>query len=214
MPDGIDLCPVELPGRGARVDEEPFRRMDALVETLSGALEPLLGIPFALFGHSMGAYVAHAFARRLEAARGPSAMHLFVLGAAAPNRTPRNPPLHSLPDHELVDALSEFGGTPPAVLAREELVTALLPTLRADLTLAETYRLQSGRVACPITAFGGSGDTIGRGALRGWSAFTAGGFRLHIFAGGHFYLSQAGAALADEIACDLRPSVRLPATTE
>ena len=213
MPAGIELCPVELPGRGARIDEAPFGRMDTLVEDLCDALAPLLGIPFALFGHSMGAYVAYALARRLEAARGPAAMHLFVSGAAAPSRTPRNPPLHSLPDDELVGALGEFGGTPPAVLAREELLTALLPTLRADLTLAETYRLQAGRVACPITAFGGSTDRIDRRALKGWSAFTDGAFRLRVFAGGHFYLSQAGTALADEIACDLHPSARLPETT-
>jgi medium-chain acyl-[acyl-carrier-protein] hydrolase len=204
--DGIDLCPVELPGRGARIDEAPFRRMDSLVDALCEVLPPLLKIPFALFGHSMGAYIAHALALRLGAAGGPAPMHLFVSGAAAPDRTPRNPPLHSLPDRELVGALTRFGGTPAAVLARDELVTALLPTLRADLTLAETYSAaRSQPVSCSITAFGGSGDTIDRRALQGWSTFTDGAFRLRIFPGDHFYLAAAGSALADEIACDLHP---------
>ncbi len=207
MPDAIDLCPVELPGRGARIDEEPFLRMDRLVDDLCDALRPLLDIPFALFGHSMGAYIAYALARRLDAAQGPT--HLFVSGAAAPDRTRRHPPLHSLPDHELVGALTRLGGTPPAVLARAELVTALLPTLRADLALAETYAApRSDRVSCPITAFGGSGDMIDRRALHGWSAFTAGAFRLRIFPGDHFYLVKAGAKLADEMACDLDLAAR------
>jgi medium-chain acyl-[acyl-carrier-protein] hydrolase len=153
----------------------------------------------------MGAYIAHALARRLSAAGGPT--HLFVSGAAAPNRTPRNPPLHSLPDPELVGALTAFGGTPPAILARDELLTALLPTLRADLMLAETYAAaRSKPVPCPITAFGGASDTIDRRALQDWSAFTASAFRLRIFPGDHFYLAGAGSALADEIACDLHPS--------
>jgi medium-chain acyl-[acyl-carrier-protein] hydrolase len=134
-------------------------------------------------------------------------MHLFVSGAAAPDRTPRNPPLHSLPDRELVGALTRFGGTPPAILARGELLAALMPILRADLTLAETYTAaRSQPVSCPITAFGGSSDTIDRRALLGWSAFTAGAFRLRIFPGDHFYLSAAGSELVDEIACDLDPS--------
>jgi medium-chain acyl-[acyl-carrier-protein] hydrolase len=206
MPDGIDLCPVELPGRGARIDEAPFRRMDGLVDSLCEVLQPLLGLPFALFGHSMGAYIAYELARRLSATGRPAAIHLFVSGAAAPNRTPRDPPLHSLPDHELVGALTGFGGTPPAILARDELLAALLPTLRADLMLAETYMAPpSGLVSCPITAFGGSSDTIDRRALHRWSAFTAEPFRLRMFAGDHFYLSGAGSELADEIACDLHP---------
>jgi medium-chain acyl-[acyl-carrier-protein] hydrolase len=207
IPDAIDLCPVELPGRGARIDEAPFRRMDSLVDTLCEVLQPLLKIPFALFGHSMGACVAHALARRLGAAGGAAPTHLFVSGAAAPNRTPRKPPLHSLPDRELVAALAQFGGTPAAILGRDELLTALLPTLRADLTLAETYTVARPQpVSCPITAFGGSADTIDRRALQGWAAFTAGAFRLRIFPGDHFYLADAGSELADEIACDLHPS--------
>jgi surfactin synthase thioesterase subunit len=112
-----------------------------------------------------------------------------------------------LSDRELVGALTEFGGTPAAVLDRDELLTALLPTLRADLMLAETYTAaRADRVACPVTAFGGSGDTIDRRALRGWSGFTEGAFRLRIFPGDHFYLSGAGSELADEIACDLHSS--------
>jgi surfactin synthase thioesterase subunit len=205
LPDGVDLCAVELPGRGARIDEAPFRRMDGLVDALCDVVAPLLDIPFALFGHSMGATIAYAVARRLSAAGGPT--HLFVSGAAAPNRTPRKPPLHSLTDRELVGALIAFGGTAPAILARDELLTALLPTLRADLELVETYTAAPPEpVSCPITAFGGAGDTIDRRALQRWSAFTEGAFRLCIFPGDHFYLSHAGGALADEIARDLHPS--------
>jgi medium-chain acyl-[acyl-carrier-protein] hydrolase len=207
MPDGIELCPLELPGRGARIDEAPFRRMDSLVDTLCEVLAPLLDIPFALFGHSMGAYIAHAVARRLSAGGGPAAAHLFVSAAAAPDWTPRNPPLHSLPDRELIGALARLGGTPAAVLARDELVSALLPTLRADLALAETYTAaRSETVSCPITAFGGAADAIDRRALQGWSAFTDGAFRLRVFPGEHFYLAGAGSELADEIACDLHSS--------
>jgi surfactin synthase thioesterase subunit len=214
MPADIDVCPVELPGRGARTPEQPFRRMDQLVETLCDVFEPLLTVPFVFFGHSMGAYIAFELARRLRAADGSAAMHLFVSGAAAPNRPGRRPPMHAMPDQRLVAALGELGGTPPTVMARQELVAALLPTLRADLQLVETYRApRASRVPCPITAFGGADDRIERRSLEMWSSFSEESFRLRIFPGGHFYLSNASTALATEIVRALGTSIR-PATSQ
>ena len=109
VPAAIEVCPVELPGRGARIDEPAFRQMDALADTLCDVLQPLLDLPFAFFGHSMGAYVAYALARQLTDARGQTATHLFVSGAAAPDRAPRHPPLHSLPERDLIGALNALG---------------------------------------------------------------------------------------------------------
>jgi medium-chain acyl-[acyl-carrier-protein] hydrolase len=210
MPSDIDVCPVELPGRGARIPEQPFRRMDQLVESLCDIFDPLLTVPFAFFGHSMGAYIAFELARRLRSANGPAALHLFVSGAGAPNRPGRRPAMHAMPDHHLVAALGEFGGTPPAVMARQELVAALLPTMRADLELVETYRApRASRVPCPITAFGGAEDTIGRRSLEMWSGFTEESFGLRIFPGGHFYLSKASTILADEIVRTLGASAQV-----
>jgi len=55
MPPEVDFCPVELPGRSARLDEPPFTSMSALMERLDHALQPLMGVPFGFFGHSVGA---------------------------------------------------------------------------------------------------------------------------------------------------------------
>jgi medium-chain acyl-[acyl-carrier-protein] hydrolase len=210
MPAAIEVCPVELPGRGARIDEPAFGQMDALAETLCGVLQPLLDLPFALFGHSMGAYVAYELGRRLTAAHGQPAAHLFVSGAAAPDRAPRRPPLHSLPEPDLIRALHALGGTPASVLAREELVAALLPTIRADLMLAETYVApRSARLPCSITAFGGASDAIDRRSLQAWSSFTENAFRLHMFAGDHFFVARVGAAVVEEIIRDLHPPARV-----
>ena len=209
VPAAVEVCPVELPGRGARIDEPAFRQMDALAETLCEVLQPLLDVPFALFGHSMGAYVACELARQLDAAHGQTAAHLFVSGAAAPDRTPRSPPLHSLPERDLIRALNELGGTPAPVLARDELVAAMLPTIRADLMLAETYVApRSTRLPCSITAFGGASDAIDRRSLQAWSNFTEGAFRLHMFPGNHFFVGQVGSAVVAEIIRDLHPSAR------
>lgn len=211
VPPEIDLCPIELPGRSARIDEVPFEQISTLVETLCDALQPLLRLPFALFGHSMGAYIAYEAAQRLRSADGRGAVHLFVSGQPAPDRALRNPPLHSLPDRDLLAALSRFGGTPAAVMARGELVAALLPTIRADLALAENYAAKAGDgTACPLTAFGGDDDdSVAVSSLETWSSFTSGAFRLCVFHGGHFYFSATPAALAKEIVRDLGGSAGL-----
>ena len=159
LPPAIDVCPLELPGHGARIDEPPFRQMSALVEALCHVLRPLLTVPFSLFGHSIGACLAYETARRLRSADGERTAHLFVSGRPAPNRPPCDAPLRALCDDDLLVALRQFGGIPPAVMARNELMTALLPAIRADLEMVEKYKADPGEcIPCPITAFGGAND--------------------------------------------------------
>lgn len=204
LPLDIDFCPVELPGHGRRIEEMPFTHLDALTATLQVVLEPLLTVPFAFFGHSTGASIAFEAARVLRAADGRSAMHLFVSGRPAPGHASERRSILSLSDQDLVAALLRYGGTPAAVMERADLRDAVLSTLRNDLALVENHRPTSGiRLACPITAFGGMDDTIDRVSLRAWSEFTAATFRFRMFPGGHFYMSDIGQLLADEIVRDL-----------
>jgi medium-chain acyl-[acyl-carrier-protein] hydrolase len=208
VPAGIDFCPVELPGRAARLGEPPMTDIDALLDTLNRTIQPLMNVPFAFFGHSIGAAVAYRAAQVLRAADGREAVHLFVSARAAPaaaaGETRHAPSAPSLSDDALRMLLQRFGGTPGIVLAREELVAALLPTLRADLTLGESCDGTGALLACPITAFGGTEDAIDSASHEAWAALTRGPFRLKLFAGGHFYLGGAAAALAQEIARELR----------
>lgn len=206
MPPEIDFCPVELPGRAARLGEPPITAMSALVERLSCALQPLMGVAFAFFGHSVGAAVAFEAARQLRSADGRTAVHLFVSAHGSPGRTSADPaavPVRS--DQDLLAILGRYGATPTEIMQCPELMSALLPALRADLALVEGYSVDPGeRVVCPITAFGGTDDLAHSGALRSWANFTSGEFRTRIFPGGHFYLSPLAEALAQEIIQDLR----------
>ena len=73
MPSEIDLCPIELPGRAARLEEAPITLMGTLIDKLSRALLPLMDVPFGIFGHSVGAWTAFEAARRLRSANGQRA---------------------------------------------------------------------------------------------------------------------------------------------
>jgi len=209
MPPEIDLCPVELPGRAARLDEPPLTSMSALMERLGYALKPLMGVPFGFFGHSVGTCVAYEAARQLCSVDGRIAVHLFVSGRGTPNRACANPrSARLLSDQDLLAILGRFGGTPAAIMQRPELIAVLMPALRADLALVEGYRVDPGdHITCPITAFGGADDVSHSGSLQSWRDFTRGKFRTCIFPGGHFYFSPAAGALAREIIQDLSESV-------
>jgi medium-chain acyl-[acyl-carrier-protein] hydrolase len=205
MPADIDFCPVELPGHGPRMDETPLTNLDSLVATLQVILEPLLMVPFAFFGHSAGACIAFEAARAIHSADERSAIHLFLSGYPAPVSAMGRRWEHSLSDQDLIAALMRYGGTPAAVIERTELMAAILPALRADLALVENYCPVPGtHVKCPITVFSGAGDTLDSASLQAWNTYTSGTFRVQMFPGGHFYLSEATSEVVDQIINELR----------
>jgi medium-chain acyl-[acyl-carrier-protein] hydrolase len=204
-PAGLEVCPVQLPGRETRVAEPAFTGLDPLLDALEEALPPYLDIPFALFGHSMGALIAFEFARRLHGRGGPQPVHLFVSGLRGPHLPDPDPPIYQLPDAEFLAEVRRLNGTPDEVLQHPELMQLLLPILRADLTICDTYVHAAGEpLSCPISALGGLEDPkASPDELEAWSQHTTAGFRKRMFAGDHFYLVPAQAQLVQAVAADL-----------
>ena len=54
----VEICPLYLPGRENRLREPCFKRLSSLVEELTDALTHFMDVPFAFFGHSMGALIS------------------------------------------------------------------------------------------------------------------------------------------------------------
>lgn len=193
LPPTIEVCPIELPGRGMRLREAPFTRLSLLVEAIAQSLLPHLDKPFAFFGHSMGALISFELARLLLRANGCSLTHLFISGRRAPQIPEPKPPIHRLPETEFLEELRHLNGTPEAVLANEELMQLLLPTLRADFAVLETYtyRLEPP-LNYPITAFGGLQDPdVSCEMLGAWRDQTSTTFSLQMLPGDHFFLHTA-----------------------
>lgn len=190
LPPGIELCAVQLPGREGRLREAPFRRMDDLLPELEAGLAHRFDLPFAFFGHSLGAAIAYALADRL-AGSGKPLRHLTVSARPAPDRPHAEPRMYDLPEPELVAALRRLGGTPEEVLAHPELMALLLPLLRADFEISQTYRIERRPLDVPILAIGGASDPlVPESAIAEWSGWTRSRFRHVTFAGGHLYLQE------------------------
>ncbi|MBP2473455.1 surfactin synthase thioesterase subunit [Crossiella equi] len=194
LPAGVEMLAVQYPGREERFSETLLTNMDDLVEELVAGIRAELDRPFVFFGHSMGAAVAYETALALHRLGLPAPQRLVVSGKEAPEHVEFGE-VHLRTDDGLVEQLVGLGGTGTAVLEHPELRELLLPIVRADYQLIETYRPSPGPVlSCPVTAFVGDEDpelTVDQ--ARDWNKVTTGEFDLQVFSGDHFYLMDGRA---------------------
>ncbi|MCY1020088.1 thioesterase II family protein [Pyxidicoccus sp. MSG2] len=189
LPD-VEVWGVQLPGHGARAEEAPFTRMRELVDTLVGAVD--FGTSFAFFGHSLGALVAFETARRLRGLGRTPPGWLFLSAAPAPQLPARGIPASHLDEDGLLTALEPTYGELALELREDaELRELILPGLRADLSLVESYPHEAGApLDCAMAVLGGTRDDLTREELEPWRVHTTGPFELHLLPGGHFYLRE------------------------
>jgi medium-chain acyl-[acyl-carrier-protein] hydrolase len=189
----MELYAMQLPGRESRLREPPFTRMSDAVERAAEVIGRHLDLPLALFGHSMGAILCFELARLLRNRYGVGPTHLFVSARRAPQFPDPRPPLRHLPDARFIAEIDRrYNGLPREVLANAELMELLLPMLRADVQMIETYAYEPDLpLDCPITAFGGLEDSDLRiEDLEGWRAHTNSRFETKVFPGDHFFVQS------------------------
>ena len=201
LPEDIEVCPVHLPGREARIKEPAFTRIAPLVRVLAHVLQSSLDVPFAFFGHSMGALISFELSRYLRQAKLPEPQHLFISAHRAPQLPDMRSRVSHLSDNEFLNHLLRLGGTPSEILRETELMQIMLPTLRADFTLCDTYSYTADPTfTYPITAFGGIDDkTVSEQELQAWREQTTSNFTLHMFPGDHFFLREHARELVQSI---------------
>lgn len=197
LPRDVELCNVQLPGRGSRFKESSYTNLNTLLDGLETAISPYLDKNFAFFGHSMGAQVAFELARRLKAKGLSQPDFLFVSARKAPQIPLRRRLLHTLPEGEFRAEIERLNGTPKEALNNPELMDIISPILRADCKAIETWEYQpSIPLDIPVVALGGVQDQhVSIDELERWSEVTKGPFEIQLFSGDHFYIHQATDAL-------------------
>ena len=218
LPSDVEVVVIVLPGRDPRTraasGELPPGSMAELVDAAHAEVltaqrdNPL---PFAIFGHSMGALVAYELTVAMERAAGTLAQitdatsapaHLFVSGRRPPDELHEGERIHGLADEVFLDKMQRlYGGVPDAVRQEPELLALFLPGLRADVQVFETYApLTDRRVQCPVRVYGGVDDRRPKPELLpGWQRLVEREISLRTFPGDHFYLNNARAELVADI---------------
>jgi medium-chain acyl-[acyl-carrier-protein] hydrolase len=167
------LCAVRLPGRESKLQAAAREQLLPLADELatavkrereqrgSGGERPgrVPASPLVLVGFSLGALLAFEVARALR--RRDLEIDLLVAGSsAAPHSVRSRGKLHQLPDDRFLTRIDRlYGAVPQAVWDNPELKQLVLPALRADIKMFETYRYQDeAPLSCEILTLRGSED--------------------------------------------------------
>ena len=201
LPPAIEVLLVQMPGRESRRTEPLEVYFEPVAEQIANVISEQLDnsldangnhLPFAVFGHSMGAMMAYEVTCRLiEKEKIPE--HLFVSAFRAPHLPPPDDPIHQLPNDEMVDVMqTRYGGIPKIILETPDVLELFLPVMRADMQMIETYSYETKpALNIPISAFGGRIDKrVKESDLKDWEQHTTKEFKLQMFPGGHFYLQD------------------------
>ncbi|QFG00390.1 thioesterase [Psychrobacillus glaciei] len=188
----FEVASIQLPGRETRIMEDPHTSMEDLIPMLAEDIKPYLDKKFIFFGHSMGTLIAFELSRFLEKIYNIKPLHLFLSSCGHPAQEQLSTPIHNLPYEEFVEELKRRNGTHQEVFDNKELLSLMLPYIRADFQICETYQYYSAeKLLVPITVLGGNEDyDVKNSDLERWGNETLGSFEKKIFSGDHFYLQK------------------------
>jgi surfactin synthase thioesterase subunit len=212
MPLDYEVCAIQPPGREDRHLEPPFRRMAPLVAMAADALAPVLELPYALFGHSLGALTAFEVARELRRRGLPAPVRLFVSSRIAPQLAPRFGSIHHLPESEFIKELAvRYGPIPSLILSDPELMALFFPVLRSDIEVLETYTYRAEEpLDMPISVLSGASDPmVDEAGMHAWAEQTSSTTTVRILAGDHFFPKAARETFLNAISGDLSASAGL-----
>ena len=189
----VQVCAIQMPGRESRISEIPYTDMTPLVEELGRAILPWLDMPYVFFGHSNGALVSFELVRLLRQANQRMPLALIVAGQDAPDCPHFRPPIAQLPEKEFLKQLKQLNGVPKDIESNAEIMELLLPTLRADINISETYRyVPEEPLDCPIMAVYGTHDPeTDNESVLAWQRQTRKEFCTHNIPGDHFFLNSS-----------------------
>lgn len=193
FPADVEILPARLPGREARLSERPYRGAASLVADLADAVPT--DLPYVLYGHSMGAWLAFALARELRSRGRPSPGALHLAARRPPDAPSDEPKLGRLPRQGFLDGMQgRYGAIPDVLLAEPTLLDAFLPALRADVTLLDDWvHVDEPPLDVPFVVWLGADDrTVTRSEGEGWARHTTGSCVVREVPGGHFFHREPG----------------------
>jgi surfactin synthase thioesterase subunit len=217
LPESVHPIRLELPGRGRRWRQAPVHTAADAVTDLAAQLEKA-GVTgeFAIFGHSMGAYLGLALAARLE--QTPGSVRCATLFASA-----NAGPLHARPlfegdplwadDEEVLRVAARFGGLAPQILEHEQLRERAAQLLRSDFAVCDSFvrTLRHVKTESRLVVCCGTEDLFSEEQLDTWRLSSVAETDLLRFPGDHFYLTPHAQAVAQAVAARLSPAAADPA---
>jgi medium-chain acyl-[acyl-carrier-protein] hydrolase len=187
----IAICPVQLPGRENRLREKSHRSISTLLEAMAPEIQSKMDLPYAFFGHSMGALVGFELARMLVRQNLPEPVHLFVSAHRAPHLADPSPPISHLPEDDFIrEVQRRYQGIPESLLSDPEMKEIILGALKADFSILENYVFEEEpALPCRFSVLGGTRDPeVSEKELMAWMKHCSADVQLRMFPGDHFFI--------------------------
>lgn len=203
---GVHVLATRLPGRESRIAEPPIPAMGVLMDALAEQIAPRLDRPFVFYGHSLGGLIAFELTHRLRELGLRQPERLLIGAYRSPERKSPHSQLHALADADLIKGLGRYGNTSQPAIDSPELMALLLPMLRADFSLVETYVYRErAPLDRPIVVYYGSNDQmIEPTEMDGWRTKSSADVHLHPVDAGHLFHLTHEAQLLALIGAELR----------
>ena len=190
LPEFIEVCPVEFPGRGTRMGEKLIDNIEEILSNISISIDEWLDKPFMFFGHSMGALISYELIFKIYEKYNKLPLKLYVSAHKAPFLERGGPIMHKLEKEQFVSELKQMNGIAKELFEHSELMELMLPIIRNDYAVCENYNYkQKKKLDVPITAFGGTDDKdVKEEHLKEWAKVTTSEFNHFLLEGDHFFI--------------------------
>ncbi|MCK4258245.1 MAG: thioesterase [Halanaerobiales bacterium] len=190
----IEICPVELAGRGKRIRSSYYSDFNEMVKDVYDNLKRHLNeMPYAIFGHSMGSWLAFELAHRIMEEGYENPCHLFFSARRAPQIYKDELNFQELSCEEIQHVLFELGGTPRELLENKDMLNQFLPILKSDFKVMSTYKYVEKKEKFPysISILSGTEDKdISTSDLLAWKKHSQIGCKINKISGGHFFIND------------------------
>lgn len=188
-PDWMDVVPLDLAGRGSRINEKPMTVMGDIVEDILEKIVPIIDQPYAIYGHSMGALTTLLLVREIRKRGLPMPMHIFVTGHGGPSTSDKKIVRYNMEQKDLVSELKALDGMPEEVLKDKVLLDYCLPIIRADFEAIETYEYEEDEpLDVAITCVIGREEQISLERAESWKVETNLELVVKQYPGKHFFI--------------------------
>lgn len=189
---------IEYPGRGSRMKEPFAENLEMLMKDVKEQIvnSRIPGIPFALFGYSMGTAIAYDMAQfELE----ESPVHLFASAREALFHYIKSQEYALMERDEFKQKIIDFGGINEQILKNERFLDIYMKPIYADYKLWNQYVYkEKGKLNCKITVFYSEKDTPYEKVI-GWREMTKKRVDFYEYGRNHFFIQHHAKEMAEII---------------
>ena len=201
----INFVCVELPGKGTRRKERFIENFEELVGPL---VESIINVAddrnILFFGHSMGAAMAFYAAAYMAQNYGREPRKIVVAGRQAPNEVNLTEFKSYMDDDALIKELIRYQATPKEILQNQELLSFVLPEVRRDYKLNESFIYRGECINSPLILHSGVNDIeANKEIMQRWSSVTKKVVRMREFQSDHFFVLNLGNEYWEQLYRDL-----------